>query len=153
MQKTMFLMRKKIIFFAIVALAIAAVAMMLPGNKTLVKTVAVEDGYDEASFEMKGKYQVTEWDNKTIRITTTIEAPHADDATLKALITAGRYQIDVAKDETNKALIFNMPKIEKAITVNHVDLEEFLQFEISVPRGMKYQVKDGNVPIEDQMVM
>jgi hypothetical protein len=153
MQKTIFLMRKKIIFVSIVVLAIAAVAMMLPSNKTLVKTIAVEEGYDEAVFDMKGKYQVSEWDSKTIRITTTIDAPHIDDATLKALITAGRYQVEVGKDATNGALIFTMPKKEKTITINHTDLEDFLQFEISIPKGMKYEIKGADAPIEDQMIM
>lgn len=122
-------------------------------EKTLVKTLAVEEGCIEVVFSLPGHVEVLEWDNKTIRIMTNITTKHAEEQIIKALVATGRYNIKVTRDEVYGNLIIDMPKQKEFIFINGTDLEENLDFEIFVPRGMIYHIEGQQPTIEDIMIM
>lgn len=136
-----------VIFLGIVTIGFAQV------EKTLVKTLPVEDGCIEVTFDLPGTIEVMEWDNKTIRIMTNITSKQAEDKIVKALIASGRYNLKISKDEVYGGLIIDMPKQEHIIIINGVDFEEQLDFEIFVPKGVIYHIKGRQPTIEDIMLM
>lgn len=109
-------------------------------QKTLVKTLAVEQITYEVLFDLKGTVEVKEWDNKTIRIVTTITTTNTPDKVLKALVIAGRYNYEMTVDQTNQTITVDMPKQENVIFINGVDLNDKLDYKIYIPRGMNYQI-------------
>lgn len=109
-------------------------------QKTLVKTLAVENTTYEAIFALKGNVDVEEWDNQTIRIVTTITTPNTPENVLKALVVAGRYNYEMTVDNANQTITIDMPKKENAIIINGVDLDDNLEYKIYVPKGMYYQI-------------
>ena len=74
-----------IIILGVIGLGIAQT------QKTLVKTIAVEENFHEVTFALQGQTEVLEWENKTIRIITNITTLNAQEQILKALVKAGRY--------------------------------------------------------------
>lgn len=109
-------------------------------QKTLVKTLPVENTAYEAIFALQGDVKVEEWDNQTIRIITTITAKNTPENVLKALVAAGRYNYKITVNEANKTITVDMPKKENAVIINGVDLDDQLEYKIYVPKGMYYQV-------------
>lgn len=109
-------------------------------QKTLVKTLAVEQPAYETVFDLAGNVEVMEWDNQTIRIITTIIAPNTEEQVLKALVVAGRYNYKMVVDETTGTITIDMPQKERTIFINGADLDDQLEFEIYIPRGMKYRI-------------
>lgn len=109
-------------------------------QKTLVKTLPVECPTYEAIFALKGQVDVEEWNNKTIRIVTTITTANTPENVLKALVAAGRYDYEMTIDDMNQTITIDMPKKENAIMINGVDLDDQLDYKIFVPKGMNYQI-------------
>lgn len=122
-------------------------------QKTLVKTLPVEEGCIELYIDLPGHVEIVEWDSKTIRIMTNITTPGHEDKIIKALVANGHYNIEVRKDEKYGDLIIDMPKHEQFIIINGVDFEDQLDFEIFVPKGMKYQIERQQPTIEDVLIM
>ena len=109
-------------------------------QKTLVKTLAVEQTTYEATFALKGNVEVEEWDNQTIRIITTISTTNTPENVLKALVVAGRYNYEMTVDKINQTITVDMPKKEQTIIINGIDLDDKLEYKIYVPKGMPYKV-------------
>ena len=130
---------KKFFLTWITLLGIAALTLGQT-QKTLVKTLAVEQTTYEAIFALKGNVEVEEWDNQTIRIITTITTTNTAKNVLKALIIAGRYNYEMTVDQVNQTITIDMPKKENAIIINGVDLDDKLEYKIYIPKGMHYQV-------------
>lgn len=106
-------------------------------QKTLVKTLPVEQITYEVIFDLKGTVEVAEWDNKMIRIVTTTNTP---ENVLKTLVIAGRYNCEITVDQTNQTITVDMPKQENIIFVDGLDLNDKLDYKIYIPRGMNYQI-------------
>jgi hypothetical protein len=128
--------------FFLIWIALLGIAALTFGQtqKTLVKTLAVENTAYEAIFALKGDVEVVEWDNQTIRIVTTITTANTPENILKALVVAGRYNYEVTIDEANQTLTIDMPKKDKTIIVNGIDLDDTLEYKIYLPKGMYYQI-------------
>jgi hypothetical protein len=109
-------------------------------QKTLVKTLPVEQTTYEAIFALKGNIVVEEWDNQTIRIVTTITTTNTPENILKALVIAGRYNYEMTVDQANQTITVDMPKKDNAIIINGIDLDDKLDYKIYIPRGMHYQI-------------
>lgn len=123
-----------------IALLGIVVVTFAQAQKTLVKTLAVEEPTYEVVFDLPGNVEVMKWDNKTIRIITTITAQNTQEQVLKALVAAGRYNYEMLVDETTGKITIDMPQKEQIIIINNVDLDEQLEFEIYLPRGIKYRI-------------
>lgn len=109
-------------------------------QKNLGQNSACECPTYEAIFALKGQVDVEEWDNKTIRIVTTITTANTPENVLKALVAAGRYDYEMTIDDMNQTITIDMPKKENAIMINGVDLDDQLDYKIFVPKGMNYQI-------------
>lgn len=109
-------------------------------QKTLVKTLAVEQEVQEAVFALAGTVDVEQWDNQTIRIVTTITTPNTQENVLKALIAAGRYDYQVTVNKEMQTLTIDMPKKNRVIVINGIDLDDQLEYKIYVPKNMKYYI-------------
>ena len=128
--------------FFLTWMTLIGIAVLTLGQtqKTLVKTLPVEQITYEIIFDLKGTVEVAEWDNKTIRIVTTITTTNTPENVLKALVIAGRYNYEMTVDQTNQTITVDKPKKENIIFVDGVDLNDKLDYKIYIPRGMHYQI-------------
>ncbi|BDS10476.1 hypothetical protein [Aureispira anguillae] len=130
---------KKIILTWIVLLGVVGLTYA-QAQKTLVKTLAIEKETQEAIFALTGDVEVIEWENETIRIMTTITTPNTAENVIKALVAAGRYDYKMVVDKENQTITIDMPKKDRPILINGVDLDDQLNFKIYIPQGMKYRI-------------
>jgi hypothetical protein len=130
---------KKFFLTWITLLGIAALTLGQT-QKTLVKTLAVENTAYEAIFALKGTVEVEEWNNQTIRIVTTITTTNTAENVLKALVVAGRYNYEMTVDQAKQTITVDMPKKGQAIIINGIDLDDKLEYKIYIPQGMPYQI-------------
>ena len=130
-----------VLIFGVVGLGFAQT------QKTLVKTFAVDEDCPFALFALKGNVEVFAWDKATIRITTTITAPDIEEKVLDVLVKKGRYGTEMRVHREAQLMIFEMPKQEQFIFINGLEIEETLEFEIFVPRGVLYRVVEHQLPV------
>lgn len=130
---------KKFFLTWMILLGIAALTLGQT-QKTLVKTLAVEETTYQAIFALKGNVEVEEWNNQTIRIITTITTTNTPENVLKALVVAGRYNYEMTVDKANQTITIDMPQKDRAIIINGADLDDKLEYKIYVPQGMQYQI-------------
>ena len=112
-------------------------------QKTLVKTLAVDEDYNEVTLTLEANIEVEEWDSKTIRIITEINI-NTGEQILKAHIKAGRYNYETDYDTENNILLLNMPKKEHVIVINGLTLKDNLILKVYIPKGMKYNIENTN---------
>lgn len=101
-------------------------------QKNIVKSYPMH-GAQLIQLAADGMVEVEEWDEKIVRLVTTVDAVNFNAATLKALAEAGRYTC-TAK-EHDGALILTMLKAQKELTIRGTTIEEKYQFKIFIPRG------------------
>ncbi len=130
-----------VLIFGVVGLGFAQT------QKTLVKTFAADEDCPFALFALKGNVEVFAWDKATIRITTTITAPDIEEKVLDVLVKKGRYGTEMRVHREAQLMIFEMPKQEQFIFINGLEIEETLEFEIFVPRGVLYRVVEHQLPV------
>lgn len=112
-------------------------------QKNIVKSYTY-DGAKKISLAVNGQVEIEEWDEKIVRLVTTIDAVNFSEATLKALTEAGRYTCETAGE--NGTMVLAMTKAQKEIVLKGVKIEEKYTFKIFVPRGVVVeQVKHEDV--------
>lgn len=124
---------KLIMLFAFVAWAQMGLAQ---SQKTLVKSLTATN--DALVATLDGEVTVEEWDEPFIRVTTTVNLTNFDENILKRLVMVGRYSIEATNNE--EAMHIGMPKLGTQVTIRGVVLEELVQYQIAVPRGMVVEV-------------
>ena len=101
-------------------------------QKNIVKSYST-DGAQLIQLAADGIVEIEEWDEKIVRLVTTVDAVNFNEATLKALAEAGRYTCTAkAHDGT---LILTMLKAQKQLTIRGTTIKEKYQFKVFVPRG------------------
>lgn len=113
---------------------------------TLTQTFDVTEDCNFAFFALKGQTNVIVWDEPTIKIITRIHAPEVTLKTLDEIITKGRYQVDLNFYEEERAMLFQMPQVEKIIHINGFDFKEILEFEVYIPKQVRYRLTNPLKP-------
>lgn len=137
---------KKLFLTWIVILA-AIGATFAQGEKTFVKTFAATDDCPFAVFTLKGPAVVYGWDEETIQINVKVTAPEVDQVVLDRLFKEGRYEMTLRAHKEAQLMIFEMPKQEQYIFINGGEILEEFEYEIFVPRGIRYRIVEHKVPL------
>lgn len=124
-------------------LLLSALGLNAQSEKNIVKSYQYT-GVKSVLLAVDGQLEIEEWDEKIVRLVTTIDALNFNEATLKALIEAGRYTCDLT--ENSGSMIFTMLKAHKDLILRGVKIEERFKIKIFVPRGVTVeQVKKETV--------
>ncbi|BDS10473.1 hypothetical protein [Aureispira anguillae] len=118
---------------------------MTQTQKTFVKTFLPEEDCPFAVFAIDGTTEMHYWDEPTVRITYTIQTNQLTEKDLETITKNGRYQIEMKFYEEARVMIFDMPKQEQYIFINEEKLEEHLDFEIFLPKGIRYRIVNPTV--------
>ena len=102
-------------------------------QKNIVKSFQ-HNGAQVLTLAVTGEVVVEEWDEKIVRLVTTIDALNFNEQTLKALTEAGRYT-STSKNVDN-AMILTMLKAQKKLEIRGTVIEEKYTFKVFVPRGL-----------------
>ena len=111
-------------------LLIAPLAFGQVAEKTLVKSFAV-DKNQTVSIDVPGPVEVKSWSNTTIRVQMTITLQNGNEAILKSLISAGRYNL-VAKEEAG-VVIIHAPALEKEVQIGGEPLKDAISIIVFAP--------------------
>lgn len=104
---------------------------------SFVKTIALDN--NTPIFALAGEVIVTESNEDVIRINATINLTNSTETVLQRLFTLGRYNLEVKS--ANGQLSVSAPKMANHVAIQGVDLLEMVRYEISVPRGTKYELQ------------
>jgi hypothetical protein len=102
-------------------------------QKNIVKSYQ-HNGAQVITLAVEGEIEIAEWDEKIVRLVTTIDAINFNEPTLKALTEAGRYT--ATSKNVDGALILTMLKAQKELEIRGTVIEEKYTFKIFVPRGV-----------------
>lgn len=102
-------------------------------QKNIVKSYKY-NGESTILLAVDGPVEVEEWDEKLVRLVTTIDAVNFNEGTLKALTDAGRYTC--ASKGDGGSMILTMLKAQRDLELRGVKIEEKYTFKIFVPRGV-----------------
>lgn len=102
-------------------------------QKNIVKSFQYS-GSQVLTLAVEGEVEIEEWDEKIVRLVTTIDAVNFNEQTLKALTEAGRYT--AASKNVDDAMILTMLKAQKKLEIRGTIIEEKYTFKIFVPRGV-----------------
>lgn len=118
-------------------------SMYAQAQKNIVKSYTY-DGAKKVVLAVNGQVEIEEWDEKVVRLVTTIDAMNFSEATLKGLTEAGRYTCETVNE--NGAMVLAMVKAQKELVIKGTKIEEKYAFKIFVPRGVTVeQVKHEEV--------
>lgn len=102
-------------------------------QKNIVKSYQY-NGAQVVTLAVDGEVEIEEWDEKIVRLVTTIDAVNFNEQTLKALTEAGRYT--ATSKNVDDAMILTMLKAQKELEIGGAVIEEKYTFKIFVPRGV-----------------
>lgn len=102
-------------------------------QKNIVKSYQ-HNGAQVITLAVEGEVEIAEWDEKIVRLVTTIDAVNFNEPTLKALTEAGRYT--ATSKNVDGAMILTMLKAQKELEIRGTVIEEKYNFKIFVPRGV-----------------
>ncbi len=111
-------------------LLVGSIASGQVAEKTVVKSLNLQ-GNNIVTFDLDGDIEVKEWDKSIMRIQMTISVDNINEATLKALITAGRYNLK-SKQQDEDLLVFS-PGLEKQVKIRGHELTEKVIYEVYAP--------------------
>lgn len=112
----------------------------------ILRTIPINDICQPVVFMFYDDVQVEEWENNYIKIETTINALNFSETLLNYLIETGRYNIKVTERPEDGAKVLSMPKRELVIMKQNADVEEFLNIQIYIPKGLMWEIIDPRVP-------
>ena len=107
-------------------------------EKTFVKSLVAHTS--NVVVDLEGAATVTEWNEKFIRVTTTVEVTNFSDDILKRLVAVGRYEI--TGDIEDGVMIVRMPKLATKVTIKGQLLEEIMTYEVFVPEGITVEMAE-----------
>jgi hypothetical protein len=102
-------------------------------QKNIVKSYQY-NGAQVVTLAVEGEVEIEEWDEKIVRLVTTIDALNFNEQTLKALTEAGRYT--ASSKNVDNAIILTMLKAQRALEIRGTVIEEKYRFKVFVPRGV-----------------
>ncbi|BDS12193.1 hypothetical protein [Aureispira anguillae] len=122
----------KKIFTLLIFCCLAAQITFAQSQKTFVKSLATQAS--TVVLNLDGATNITEWDEQFIRVTTTIELTNFNEEILKRLVAVGRYTLETTTKDG--VMTVNMPKLATKVTIKGQLLNEVLNYEILVPKGI-----------------
>ena len=108
-------------------------------EKTLIKSFNLEDN-DFVELDLNGQVEVKEWSNSLMRIHVIIGLESGNDAMLKSLVTAGRYNLK--STETAEGLTIDAPGLSRTITVRGTELKENITYIVYKPEDVTLRMKN-----------
>ena len=102
-------------------------------QKNIVKSYQ-HNGAQVLTLAVEGEVEIEEWDEKIVRLVTTIDAINFNEPTLKALTEAGRYTS--TSKNVDGSMILTMLKAQRELEIRGTVIEEKYRFKIFVPRGV-----------------
>ncbi len=126
--------------FTILLLGIASIAFAQSAEKTLVKSFPLETQI--VSLNLTGAAEVKVWDNDLLRVQMTITLYNGNEAILKSLISAGRYNV-VATVE-NGQMVIAVPAMEREVQIGGKALEDDVTFIIYAPKNVSVKLPTAN---------
>ncbi len=121
-----------ILIFSVILLPIS----FTQGQKVLIKSFNTDS--EELVVDMVGRVLVNEWDEDYVRVMSNIEINNFSEQVLMRLVMVGRYSI--VSEMVDGVMVIKMPKIAHHVSIKGEMLEEVLEYQIFVPRGMKVEV-------------
>ena len=103
-------------------------------EKTLVKSFNLK-GSQVVMLDLDGDIDVQEWDNDIMRVQITIAIPNGNNAMLKSLIRAGRYNLQSKNNEEDAFMVY-APGLDREIKLNGNPLKEKLTYQIFAPSSV-----------------
>lgn len=122
------------IFTLIAAFLLFQASAFSQAQKNIVKSYPYNNT-PAVVLAVDGAVEIVEWDQKLVRLVTTIDAVNFNEATLKALAEAGRYSCSFTESDQG-LMILTMLKAQRALTIRSVNIKERYQFKIFVPKGV-----------------
>lgn len=126
--------------FTILLLGIASIAFAQSAEKTLVKSFPLET--QTVSLNLVGAAEVKAWDNDLLRVQMTVTLYNGNEAILKSLISAGRYNL-VANVENGQTVI-TLPAMEREVQVGGKALQDDVTFVIYAPKNVSVKLPTAN---------
>lgn len=133
----------KQLLYTIALLLIGQQAVWAQAQKNIVRSHQY-NGEQLISLASEGTLEIEEWDEKIVRLVTTIEAVNFNENTLKALAEAGRYTS--SSKDVDGTLILTLLKAQRQLEIRGVKIKERYHFKLYVPKGVTVeQVKYTDV--------
>jgi len=111
-------------------------ASFAQSQKTFVKSLTAHS--NSVAVDLEGNTEISEWSEKFIRVTTTIEVTNFNEDILKRLVSVGRYTLETNTEDG--VMNISMPKLATKVTIKGQALNEILTYEIFVPKGTTVEV-------------
>jgi len=139
-------MKKITITLSLVAIMVVSAFAQQLTEKTLVKAFNL-NGNDLVVLNIDGDIEVQQWSNKIMRVQIDIAAENVPDATLKSLVTAGRYNLKAT--ETSDGLQIDAPGLKRKVTLRGEELKEHISYVVFVPENVMVNIKnDASASVE-----
>lgn len=119
-------------FITLALLCITSTVFAQPVEKTLVKSFPIEAN-QTVSLDLQGIVEVKTWENDFLRVQMTITLSNGTESTLKALVTAGRYNL-IAKTSGDQVTI-SAPAMAKTVQVSGKALEDNVTYLVFAPKN------------------
>ncbi len=118
-------------------LLIVPITFSQVAEKTLVKSFAVEP-HQAIVVDVPGAVNVKTWENNVLRVQITIALNNGNEAILKSLVSAGRYNV-IPKEE-NGVVTLVAPALEKEVQVGGKPLEDAVSIMIFAPQNVTVKI-------------
>jgi hypothetical protein len=126
----------KNLFLILVITVLSIPITFAQSQKTFVKSMTADAS--TVIVNLEGETKVSEWSEKFIRITTTVQVTNSSEEILKRLVLVGRYAI--SSEVVDGQMRINMPKLATKVTIRGEFLDEELTYHISVPKGVTVEL-------------
>lgn len=108
-------------------------------EKVLVKSFNLQ-GNKVVSLNLDGNVEVQEWNNPIMRVQMNVTLPTGNNAMLKSLIQAGRYNLKSKMIEESYQVY--APGMQKEVTIRGEKLQEQLSFVVYAPSDVVIKLED-----------
>lgn len=102
-------------------------------EKILVSTINMNQ-QNTLIFDPEGPVEVRKWSDSFVQVQATIFIENSNDAVLKSLVQAGRYQLK--NRITADGLVVEVPSLSKQVSVGGVTLKERMSYVVFVPENI-----------------
>ena len=109
-------------------------------EKTLVKAFNLGTN-DYVELDLQGDVEIREWSQKIMRVQIDLAVENTSSATLKSLVSAGRYNLK--STETADGLLITAPGMNRTVTLRGETLKEHVSYVVFVPENVMVQMKDS----------
>jgi hypothetical protein len=102
-------------------------------EKILVSTINMNQ-QNTLIFDLEGPVEVRKWSDSFVQVQAAIFIENSNDAVLKSLVQAGRYQLK--NRITADGLVVEAPSLGKQVSVGGVTLKERMSYLVYVPENI-----------------